>query len=155
MKKRAPYNQVAAIRGALRRTFARSPIVREVMMKVRREVPKFRKDGSKAKKLAVQYLCGVCKQYVGSTHVSVDHIEPVIPESGFTDWETFIKRLFCGAENLQVICDDCHQKKTNEEAAARRKIKDEATYAHLCLKGEPLDPKELKLLKRLHKKLNK
>lgn len=89
-------------------------------MKVRRETPKFNKDGSRAKKDAVQYLCNVCKNYVGSTMVAVDHIVPVISvDEGFVDFNTFIERLFCDASNLQVVCDDCHQKKTNAERIAR------------------------------------
>ena len=114
--KKAPYNQNSAIRSAIRRTFSRSPAVREVMMKVRKEFPKFNKDGSRAKKDAVCYLCNVCDQYKGSTKVAVDHKEPVISvEDGFIDWNTFVERLFCAPENLQVICDECHQKKTNKE----------------------------------------
>lgn len=120
MKKKPKYNENAIIRGALRRQFARSPIVREVIGKVRREVPKFNKDGSRAKKDAVQYQCGACGEWTKSTAISVDHISPVVSvEDGFTDWNNFIARLFCGPDNLQVICDTCHNKKTNAERIAR------------------------------------
>lgn len=89
-------------------------------MKVRREVPKFNKDGSRAKKDAVQYRCGVCGEWSKSTAVAVDHINPVIDvQAGFVDWNEFIARLFCGPENLQVICDPCHNKKTQAERIAR------------------------------------
>ena len=114
------WNQEAAIRGALRRTFSRSPIIREVLFKVRREVPKFNKDGSRAKKDAVQYKCNVCSTYVGSTMVSVDHINPVVSVTeGFIDFNTFIARLFCDVTNLQVICDSCHNTKTQAERISR------------------------------------
>lgn len=120
MKKKPKYNQNAIIRGALRRQFARSPVVREVMGKVRREVPKYNKDGSRAKKDAVQYRCAVCNEWTKSTAISVDHIVPVIAvEDGFVDWNEFIARLFCGHENLQVICDTCHNSKTQAERIAR------------------------------------
>lgn len=126
MKKRPPFNENAAVRSAIRRVFSRSPIVREVMFKVRREVPKYNKDGSRAKKDAVQYQCGVCKTWTKSTAISVDHIEPVISvDVGFQDWNEFVRRLFCKAENLQVICDDCHQKKTNKERFDRQLKKDQ------------------------------
>ena len=89
-------------------------------MKVRREVPRFNKDGSRAKKDAVQYCCGVCGSWTKSTAVSVDHITPVISvETGFLDWNEFIARLFCGPENLQVICDSCHDSKTQTERITR------------------------------------
>ena len=114
------WNQEAAIRGALRRTFSRSPIIREVLFKVRREVPKYNQDGARSKKDAVQYRCNVCGTYVGSTKVSVDHINPVVSVSeGFIDFNTFIARLFCDSANLQVICDSCHNTKTQTERISR------------------------------------
>src|ERR1035437_3132910 len=120
MKKRPPYNENACIRGALRRQFSRSPIVREVLMKVRREVAKFNKDGSRSKKDSVQYRCNVCGQWVGSTKCAVDHISPVIDvQIGFVDWNQFVDRLFCKSENLQVICDTCHKTKTQGERITR------------------------------------
>ena len=46
----------------------------------------------------------------------VDHVSPVIePEKGFISWDEVINRLFCEKENLQVLCHECHSKKTNEE----------------------------------------
>jgi len=124
-KKKPKYNQNSAIRSALRRTFSRSPIVREVLMSGRREVPKYCKDGTRAKKDSVQYKCNVCNKWVGSTKCEVDHIKPVIDnEIGFQTWEIFIARLFCNILNLQIICSDCHDKKTTAEreiAKVRRK----------------------------------
>lgn len=152
MSKRPPYNENAAIRGALRRTFSRSPIIREVLQKVRREVPRIKKDGSRAKKDHVQYQCQTCMQYVSSTQIAVDHIDPVIPVvGGFTNWESFITRLFCGPENLQTICESCHRVKSLKENRARRMIKDTATLKELQQRSD-LDEKEQKLLKRLTKK---
>lgn len=120
MKKRPPYNQNAMIRGSIRRTFSRSPVVREVLMAGRREIPKYNKDGSVAKKPAVQYQCQVCNNWVSSTKVSVDHIEPVISvDDGFVDWNQFVDRLFCDKSNLQRICDDCHDIKTATERFER------------------------------------
>jgi len=113
----------AVVRGAIRRTFARAPVKQEVLKAVRKEFPKHRKDGSRAKKDAVCYLCNVCKKYVGSTKVSVDHIIPVVSPEGFVDWNTFVDRLYCGSENLQVICDDCHKAKTKEENRLRREMR--------------------------------
>lgn len=119
-KKPKSFNQEAACRGALRRVFSRSPVIREVMFKVRREVAKYNQDGSRSKKDSVQYKCNVCGTYTGSTKVAVDHIIPVVSVSeGFIDFNTFIDRLFCDQSNLQVICDDCHDKKTYEERISR------------------------------------
>ena len=116
MKKKPPFNENAAIRGAIRRVFARSPLVREVISEGRREVPKYNKDGTRSKKDAVQIHCQVCNSWVSTTKIAVDHIEPVISTTdGFVDWNTFVARLWCDKSNLQRICDDCHQAKTNKE----------------------------------------
>ena len=146
------WNQEAAIRGALRRTFSRSPVIREVLFKVRREVPKYNKDGSRAKKDAVQYRCNVCQTYVGSTKVSVDHISPVVDvQQGFVDFNTFIQRLFCDATNLQVICDGCHNTKTQAERIARLTLQydRELTELEAQVKAKTLSKAEaLKTLKK-------
>lgn len=119
-KKKSPYNQNSAIRGALRRAFARSPIVQEIMAESRREVPRYKKNGSLAKKPHVQRQCQVCDQWVGSSKISVDHIEPVVSvDEGFIDWNAFVARLWCSKENLQRICDTCHDAKTYKEKIAR------------------------------------
>ena len=146
------WNQEAAIRGALRRTFSRSPIIRDVLYKVRREVPKYNQDGSRSKKNAVQYLCNVCGSYVGSTKVSVDHVVPVVSVTdGFVDFNTFIERLFCQADNLQVICDDCHNSKTQKERISRLLLQygKELDNLELELKSKSVSTKDaLKLLKK-------
>jgi hypothetical protein len=40
---------------------------------------------------------------------------------GFTSWDDFIERLYCGKENLQVLCKECHDKKTLKEKKQRIK----------------------------------
>ena len=124
MKKKAPYNKEAAIRGALRRAFSRSPIVQEVMNASRREMPRFNKDGSRHKKNWVQRECQVCNNWVSTSKMAVDHIIPVISvDLGKQDWNQFIDRLWCDKANLQRICDPCHDKKTYEERITRLIIK--------------------------------
>jgi len=158
-KKKPPFNQNASIRGAIRRLFSRSPVHKEVLMKVRREVPKFNKDGARAKKDAVQYLCNVCKGWVGSTKVEVDHILPVIEvnEHGFVDWNMFVDRLFCGPENLQVICDPCHDKKTHDEQQKRQAAKDKIKLDQIetDMKSAWTIEKEKELKKQVTKFLSK
>lgn len=46
----------------------------------------------------------------------VDHIQPVVdPSTGFTSWDDLIERLFCEEDGLQVLCHECHQRKTEDE----------------------------------------
>lgn len=79
------------------------------------------------------YRCNGCKEEVpasiridGKRHKNaiVDHIQPIIdPDWGFISWDDTINRMFCEADNLQVLCKECHDVKSNDEkarAAARR-----------------------------------
>lgn len=51
----------------------------------------------------------------------VDHIEPVVPVTGFVDWNTHMARQFCALGGLQVLCLLCHKEKTRRENEERRK----------------------------------
>jgi hypothetical protein len=49
-------------------------------------------------------------------NIFIDHIDPVIdPDVGFQSWDVVIERMFCDSDNLQLLCKDCHDKKTAEE----------------------------------------
>lgn len=134
-KKKAKFNENSQCRGALRRVFVRSPVIKEVMLQARREVPRLNKDGSPAKKPAVQYQCNLCQSWRPSNDVAVDHKEPVVSlTEGFVDWNTFMERLFCSADNLQVVCSACHDLKSAAERVTRK-----ANKKSTQKKSEPTD----------------
>ena len=73
---------------------------------------------------AEHYLCASCGDFFVARDVQVDHIDPVVsPEEGFQDWWTYFNRLYCEADNLQVLCKQCHKDKTNAERKERMKNK--------------------------------
>jgi 5-methylcytosine-specific restriction endonuclease McrA len=75
-------------------------------------------------RLAEHYKCAGCTDNFVARDVQVDHIEPVVsPQEGFQDWWTYMNRLYCEAENLQVLCKPCHKQKTAEERKERVKNK--------------------------------
>jgi len=75
-----------------------------------------KKKNVRTGRLAQHYLCNVCTGEFPAKEVQVDHIQPVVdPKTGFVNWDTFIDRLFCEKENLQVLCTTCHKLKTSEE----------------------------------------
>jgi chaperonin cofactor prefoldin len=98
-------------------------LVREVLEESRQEFPRYKKDGTRHKKNWVKRQCQVCSNWVPSSQIAVDHIDPVISvEHGKQDWNIFIDRLWCntsGKANLQRICDPCHDLKTATERIAR------------------------------------
>lgn len=66
------------------------------------------------------YTCNLCKKVVGPKEIKVDHIEPVMPVTGFTNWDDIIGRLFCEESGLQAICAPCHKIKTDDENRKRK-----------------------------------
>lgn len=70
------------------------------------------------------YTCAGYKRTPHSARakdVRVDHIFPVVdPATGFTTWDSFIERLFVEAPALQVLCNDCHDHKSNDEKVLRK-----------------------------------
>lgn len=67
-------------------------------------------------RMAQHFKCKKCRKDFPAKMVQVDHIEPIVtPGLGFVDWNSFVERLFCGKENLQVLCVACHDKKTKKE----------------------------------------
>ena len=70
-----------------------------------------------------QYHCAMCgpDKIYGSKEVQLDHINPIVPITGWDGWEGFISRLFCGAEGYQLLCKPHHSEKTKEENRKRKK----------------------------------
>lgn len=154
-KKKPPFNQEMSIRGANRRLFARSPLVLEKLNESRQEFPRFKKDGTLAKKPWVKRQCEVCNAWVGSTKIAIDHIDPVVPPNGFPPhfdiWDRtklFLQRLWCDKSNLQRICDTCHDKKTYKEKIERllKKYTDELDEIEKQIKTTKVDQKTYKKL---------
>lgn len=74
------------------------------------------KTGREAK----HYRCTSCSGLFVQSSVQIDHREPVVDKTGFKDWNTYIDRLFCSKDNLQVLCLGCHKIKSKDENAVRR-----------------------------------
>ena len=66
------------------------------------------------------YQCYVCKEGFRKGDYALDHIDPVVPATGFTNWHDFALRLYCKKENFAVICNICHQSKTLLEKNLRK-----------------------------------
>lgn len=66
----------------------------------------------KTKRIAKLYGCALCGGEFSQKDVQVDHIVPI---GQCNTWDEFIERLFCEADNLQVLCKKCHKTKTKKE----------------------------------------
>ena len=101
----------AFIRSALRRASMKYPVKFQVKDAVRRVKPK----GASGRHV-FEYQCVVCKNYHPDKNVAVDHIVQAGSLNCYEDLPGFVERLFCEADNLQVMCHVCHQLKTNKES---------------------------------------
>jgi hypothetical protein len=76
-------------------------------------------------KTHVHYQCNGCKEMFRPQSLEVDHIDEV---GSFKDWDTYIERLFCEADNLQLLCVKCHKKKTREFVGKNRLVREEEIW---------------------------
>lgn len=102
---------VAALRDEWRRSPNRYAVVRE------------------ARVAPAHYVCLECLEIVREesgkpTPYRIDHVDPVVPLTGFTHWNEYIARLFCAPEGLQLLCIPCHDEKTARERGLRKMLKE-------------------------------
>lgn len=74
------------------------------------------KENKKTGRKAKHYRCNSCYGEFPSSEVQRDHIQAVIdPFKGFESWDMVIERMFCNAEGYQILCSECHKKKSTVE----------------------------------------
>ena len=78
------------------------------------------------------YLCAGCGKLHKRKNVNIDHVEPCGQLTSFDHLPDFARRLTAeGAESYQVLCKQCHSKKTDAERSAiksKHYPKDEAGF---------------------------
>jgi 5-methylcytosine-specific restriction endonuclease McrA len=67
------------------------------------------------KRQKFEYQCAECKSWFPEKQINVDHIKPAGSLNCAQDLPGFVERLFCEQENLQVLCEKCHDVKTKLE----------------------------------------
>ena len=103
MAKHRSWNLKSSIISHLRRIFFYSPT---------------RQEALKIAKQKLGYKCAKCKKCFDK--VKVDHIDPVVSLTGWTNWDDFINRLFCEIKKLQCLCEGCHNEKSKKESQIRK-----------------------------------
>ena len=97
------------IRSGLRQKSRWWKPITECKMKARRPY----KGPNKRQKF--EYQCNTCKLWFPEKKINVDHMVPAGSLNTGQDLPGFVERLFCEQENLQVLCETCHDKKTKLE----------------------------------------
>lgn len=78
----------------------------------RKRIVGAKKDGSE--KTLWERKCDGCGEWhlLKDSDLEVDHIVEVGPFNG--NFDDYIKRMYCGQENLQALCFTCHSRKTSQ-----------------------------------------
>lgn len=118
-----PARRRAFIVGVLRQGTQRYPPKYETL----NEAKTVKKVNAKTGRIAQHFRCAECLLDFPQKEVQVDHISPIVSIEGFTTWDSYIERMFCSKDNLQVLCKEDHDRKTKQErdaAKQRREIKE-------------------------------
>lgn len=119
MDERVKYRIINALRQVSRFTPMKTEAKRRALMRL--EIGKTKAGKPKYRNF---YKCAKCKGLFKDDEIHVDHIEPVIdPVEGFRDWNTYMARLFCDYNGLQVLCIPHHEEKTKSENERRKAVK--------------------------------
>lgn len=99
------------IRSKLREGMRSYPVKQQVKVANRRKKKSARR---------FEYNCADCRGWFPDSKIEVDHIEPAGSLKDYDDLPGFVRRLYCEADNLQILCKPCHNKKTAAEREARK-----------------------------------
>ena len=97
------------LRSNIRHASSKYPPIREAKVLARRP---YQGDN---KRMKWEYQCAECKGWFKDGDTVVDHIIPAGSLKGWEDIAAFCQRLFCSIDGLQVLCKECHAKKTEHE----------------------------------------
>ena len=110
----------------MRQAWRMHPVLQVVLKRDRLERPYVKKDGTTSSKPRVWFKCTICDKEYKRNEVDIDHVEPVGPTPGSQlappelTWDMFIARMFCGPENLRIVCKPCHKEHTMQDMRERR-----------------------------------
>lgn len=109
------------IKGAIRRAFVRSALRRSIL-----DDAKISHSDALRPRVKTWYRCEICNGKFAQYELEVDHISPVVPTDKTLEemsWDDLIDRTWCDRMGLQVLCEECHDKKTAEERKQRKEAK--------------------------------
>jgi 5-methylcytosine-specific restriction endonuclease McrA len=72
------------------------------------------------KRQKFEYQCNSCKEWFPEKKINIDHICPAGSLNSAQDLPGFVERLFCEVDNLQCLCEKCHNEKTKSEKVKKK-----------------------------------
>lgn len=89
------------------------------------------------KRQKFEYICNSCKQGFMEKDINVDHIKAAGALNCGDDLKEFVETLFCEVDNLQVLCETCHNIKTQGESKFNRNLKKQKKMMYNIIYTEP------------------
>ena len=124
--------QINRIQNLIRQDFKKSPTYKEVTQR-----SKIDKATHRCESCGIEVYVGKSQKNFDSLKdkypnlckrkLEVDHVEPVIPYNMYyyeLEWNDFMLRVHCEANNLQHICKECHEEKNTKEKRVRKLMRD-------------------------------
>ena len=103
------------VRTGLRDAFKKSDHRKMFVNKHKIKTPKYTVKGNLHKAPDVSYKCNDCEQMLKGAEIKVDHVKPIGTFKEADDIKDFFFKIFCSYDNLQILCDDCHDHKTVQD----------------------------------------
>ena len=97
----------------IRQVLRKASIYWKPISQVRKEAQVPYKGPNKRQKF--EYECNSCHKWFPDKKINVDHIVGAGSLNCSNDLPGFVDRLFCEQDNLQVLCETCHDAKTKLE----------------------------------------
>ncbi len=97
----------AFIRSGLRALSVKWPPRRQVLIDQRRPYC------GPNKRQKWEYPCAFCGDWYPAKQVQVDHVRACGELRSLDDLPGFVGRLLCEADDLRILCRDCHQRHTH------------------------------------------
>lgn len=66
-----------------------------------------------------EYFCQKCGVIGPKRNYQLDHIDPVIPVTGWISFDDYIEKLYCDVNGYNLLCKSCHMTKSAYENAQR------------------------------------
>jgi 5-methylcytosine-specific restriction endonuclease McrA len=111
------------LKGAVRRVFSRSELRKAALAR-----NQIQHHDTERPRVTAWVFCDHCGLVFPKYLADVDHIEPIVPLGSSLEemtWTELVDRVFCDTVNLQVLCESCHDVKTQAENKERRRLKKE------------------------------
>lgn len=97
-----------------------SPTRRYLLNSQKKQIAKFKQDGTESKVMMNVWECSECGELVAER--DVDHVDPVgkLPTTE-EELPAWVGRLFCDLSNIRILCKPCHKKVSAKQAGKRAK----------------------------------